>query len=323
MKYSDKTVLELREIAKEKGRKGYSKLNKEALIELIRSKPKNIKKGGANSNITVEFYIYVNNNKVNNALNNMTFKRFQIKIKYNFPENSTEIYNIVQNPTLEFINMLIKNFKDNSNTVKEYIVNKDITYTFLNNYGDSFKELLDYNNIIVGYDDILFVLKGKKISSELQKEQNLFNATYNPDYKMRLRNNGYYNDGILYQIPYYDFITKKEGFGQYTIKKNTIHINKNIMKEDSFELEISKNTKNKISTLIVNNNKGLVRNNSIVNNEGNTNTEECDSDDESNYCKRKISNKLPSNARNLYNRSSNNVYPNTRNLNSTINPLRK
>jgi hypothetical protein len=47
MKYSDKTVLELKEIAKEKGLKGYSKLTKDNLIELIRSKPKkNIQKGG-------------------------------------------------------------------------------------------------------------------------------------------------------------------------------------------------------------------------------------------------------------------------------------
>jgi len=44
MKFSDKTVSELKEIAKEKGLKGYSKLTKDNLIELLQSKSKKMYK---------------------------------------------------------------------------------------------------------------------------------------------------------------------------------------------------------------------------------------------------------------------------------------
>ena len=66
MKLSDKTISELKEIAKKRGLKGYSKLTKDNLIELIHSKSKkNIQKGGLGGSNEMEilFFIFKGNDQ--------------------------------------------------------------------------------------------------------------------------------------------------------------------------------------------------------------------------------------------------------------------
>lgn len=143
MKFSNKTVSELKEIAKEKGLKGYSKLTKDNLIELIRSKPKkNVKKGGravGSNEMEILFLVFKGNDqRTGIPLHEIIPLNISFSTFMGYPSVKDQLTNIKRTTVPD--NYLFMYFFEN--LCKNLDLNK----------GTGIFELPDYSNFKLKYD---------------------------------------------------------------------------------------------------------------------------------------------------------------------------
>jgi flagellar motor switch/type III secretory pathway protein FliN len=163
MKLSEKKILELKEIAKNKNLKCYSKLRKDELIELIQSstsiKTKSKKGGAGPIPPIISFYIFNKDSTLNKV----------IELKINFSCNSKKITidNILKNIAsdtkkysfLMLLEQILKNEKgtfifDKSGEImgSKSFMNLEINYNIVDGNTKDINKLRETNPIFVGFN---------------------------------------------------------------------------------------------------------------------------------------------------------------------------